>query len=46
VLLLVEHMIARKRSLFGGDQRLIGEYKIFRRDGEVRLRAEAKSPYR
>lgn len=45
-LLLVEHMIARKRSLFGDDQRLIGEYKIFRRDGEVRLRAEAKSPYR
>jgi hypothetical protein len=46
VLLLVEHMIARKRSLFGDDQRLIGQYKFVRRRGELRLRAEAKSPSR
>ncbi len=46
VLMLVEHMIARKRSRFGDDQRLIGEHKFVRRDGELRLRAEAKTPYR
>ena len=46
VLMLVEHMIARKRSRFGDDQRLIGEYEFVRRGGELRLRAEAKTPYR
>ncbi|HVX15777.1 MAG TPA: hypothetical protein VHC22_31625 [Pirellulales bacterium] len=46
VLMLVEHMIARKHSLFGDDQRLIGEYKFVRRRGALRLRAEARSPYR
>ena len=35
--MIVEHMIARKRSLFGDDQRLIGEYKFVRRDGEQRV---------
>jgi hypothetical protein len=45
VLMLVEQMIARKRSLFGDDQRLIGEYQFVRRNGELRLRAEARSPY-
>ncbi len=45
VLMLVEHLIARKQNLFGDDQRLIGEYQLLRRQGELRLRAEARSPY-
>jgi len=41
---LVEALIDRKRTLFDDDHRLIGEYKLFRRDGEIRLRAEARDP--
>ena len=37
-------LIDRKRTLFGDDHRLIGEYKLFRKDGEIRLRAEARDP--
>lgn len=40
----VEFLIDRKRSQFGDDDRLIGEYKLFRKDGEIRLRAEARDP--
>ena len=40
----VEFLIDRKRMLFGDDQRLIGEYKLFRKDGEIRLHAEARAP--
>lgn len=40
----LELMIARKRTLFGDDQRTIGEYELFYRDGELRLRAEARDP--
>jgi hypothetical protein len=39
-----QFLIDRKRTLFGDDHRLIGEYKLFRKDGEVRLRAEARDP--
>ena len=45
VLMLVEQMIARKRHLFGDDQRLIGKYEFVRSDGELRLWTEARSPY-
>jgi hypothetical protein len=40
----VEALIDRKRTVFGDDHRLIGEYKLFRKDGEIRLRAEARDP--
>ena len=39
-----ELLIDRKRTLFGDDERLIGEYKLYRKDGEIRLRAEARDP--
>lgn len=41
---LVEQLVARKRSLFGHDQRLIGQYQLYRDGGELRLRAEARAP--
>ncbi len=41
---LIEQMILRKRSSFGHDLRLIGEFKILEKDGEWRLRAEARAP--
>ena len=41
---LVEQLIARKQQLFGNDHRLIGKYQLFRRQGELRLRAEARQP--
>lgn len=37
-------MIERKRTHFGDDYRLIGEYKLYRQDGEIRLRAESRNP--
>ena len=40
----VEELIARKRRLFGDDQRLIGQYQLYRNGGELRLRAEARRP--
>lgn len=41
----VQFLIERKRTLFGDDHRLIGEYKLFRKGGEIRLQAEARDPY-
>jgi hypothetical protein len=41
---LIEALIERKRTLFGDDQRLIGEYTVYRKDGEIRLRAESRDP--
>lgn len=41
---LVEEMILRKRSLFDRDLRLIGEFKILGKEGEWRLRVEARDP--
>jgi hypothetical protein len=41
---LIERMILRKQRLFGHDLRLIGEFKILEKDGEWRLRAEARAP--
>jgi hypothetical protein len=41
---LIEQMILRKRSSFGHDLRLIGEFKILEKDGEWGLRAEARAP--
>jgi hypothetical protein len=39
-----EALIDRKRTLFGDDDRLIGEYALFNKGGEIRLRAEARDP--
>lgn len=41
---VVEQLVARKQSLFGNDHRLIGEYRLYRHHGELRLRAEARQP--
>ncbi len=41
---LVEQMILRKRSLFGHDLRLVGDFKILGKEGEWRLRVEARDP--
>jgi len=41
---LVEQLVARKRSLFRDDHRLIGEYQFYRHHGQLRLRAEARRP--
>ena len=43
---IVEQLIARKQSLFANDQRLIGEYRLTRRQGELHLQAEARLPNR
>jgi hypothetical protein len=43
---LVAFMISRKRTLFGDDHRLIGEFRFIDKDGERRLQVEARSPYR
>jgi hypothetical protein len=40
----VEALIDRKRTAFGDDCLLIGEYTLFRKDGQIRLRAEARDP--
>lgn len=40
----IEQLIARKRSLFGDDHRLVGEFKLRRDGGEWILRAEARDP--
>jgi hypothetical protein len=41
---LLEQMISRKRDMFSGDHRMIGEYRLTQRRGEWRLRAEARDP--
>jgi hypothetical protein len=41
---LMEQMILRKKSLFGHDLRLVGEYKLVEQDGQWRLRVEARAP--
>ena len=37
-------MIARKRNLFGDDHRVVGQFKLTRKKGELRLWAEARDP--
>ena len=41
---LLEQMLSRKRREFADDERVIGDYKIYRKDGEWRLWAEARDP--
>lgn len=40
----VEALIHRKRIAFANDCVLIGEYTLFRKDGQIHLRAEARDP--
>jgi len=42
---LVAELADRKHTLFRDDQRLIGEYKVTRKHGELNLWAEARDPY-
>ena len=42
----MEVLIERKRRLFGDDHRLIGEYRLIRVGGEIRLQADARDPRR
>jgi hypothetical protein len=41
---LVEQMISRKKTLYGNDHRMIGEFRISKKSGEWRLWAEARKP--
>ena len=43
---VVEQLIVRKRSLFADDYRVVGQYKLTRKEGELRLWAEARTPSR
>jgi hypothetical protein len=42
---LVAELADRKRTLFRDDQRLIGEYKVTHKHGQLNLWAEARDPY-
>jgi limonene-1,2-epoxide hydrolase len=41
---LIEQLISRKKDMFADDLRVIGEYSLIRRQGEWRLRADARDP--
>lgn len=42
----IAQLIFRKHNLFGDDHRMVGEYKLTRKNGELNLRAEARDPRR
>ena len=42
--LLVNRLIARKRTRFGRDRRLIGGYKVTLKEGQLNLWMEARAP--
>jgi hypothetical protein len=42
--IMVSNLIDRKRDLFGEDHRLIGDYRVTRKEGELRVWAEARDP--
>ncbi len=41
---LLDQLIARKRTLFAADERLVGDWKLRQENGDVRLWAEARDP--
>ncbi len=41
---LMEALLTRKRIEFADDDRLVGEYILFQKNGEWRLRVEARNP--
>jgi hypothetical protein len=42
---LMEQLIARKRALFAGDERLIGTWEVTRTEHGINLRADARDPH-
>ncbi|MBN2294634.1 MAG: hypothetical protein JXM70_19550 [Pirellulales bacterium] len=42
---ILSSMIARKRQDFGDDHRVIGNYKLTSKGDELRLKAEARTPW-
>ena len=42
---LATELIGRKRAIFSDDIRLIGDYRVTRKHGELRLWAEARDPH-
>jgi len=42
----IAQLVFRKHNLFGEDHRLVGEFKLTRKDGEMNLRVEARDPRR
>lgn len=44
--LFIAQLIFRKHNLFGDDHRLVGQFKLTRKNGELNLRAEARDPRR
>ncbi len=42
---LMERLIARKRSLFADDQRMIGTWEVTRTEDGINLRTDARDPY-
>ena len=45
VALLLQQLVARKRALFGDDERLIGTWKVTRTTDGINLRADARDPH-
>ena len=43
--IIINNLIIRKRTLFGNDQRLIGEYRLTMKKGEFNLQVEARTSY-
>ena len=43
--MLIEQLIARKRALFAGDERLIGNWELTRTADGVNLHSEARDPH-
>jgi hypothetical protein len=43
--IIINNLIIRKRTLFGNDQRLIGEYRLTMKKGELNLQVEARTSY-
>jgi hypothetical protein len=41
----VEQLIARKRTLFSGDERLIGNFEVTRTKEGINVHAEARNPH-
>jgi hypothetical protein len=41
----VEQLIARKRNLFAGDERLIGDFEVTRTKEGINVHAEARDPH-
>ena len=42
---MIDTLIARKRSLFAEDDRMIGTWEVTRTEDGINLRADARDPY-